>query len=149
MSHYFAGHARTPEQAAKMARLAGTCLFCDAGPDDWPVLRRTAHWTVAPNQFPYGGARHHLLLVPTAHVTDLLDLDDAAHADFWTALRWVRDELGLTFYSLGARCGDCAATGGTIAHVHVHLVVGDVDDPAHEPVRFKMSSPLCERNPSL
>lgn len=144
MSHYHADHARSPEQAAKMHRLAGenACLFCpETRPDDWPVLHRTDRWVVAPNQFPYAGAGHHLLLVPTTHVTDLLDLDAATHADFWTALAWVRDELGLTYYSLGARCGDCAATGGTIAHVHVHLVVGDVDAPDHEPVRFKMSSP--------
>lgn len=149
MSQYFTGHARSPEQAAKMERLGDQCLFCDADDDDWPVLHRTEHWTIAPNGYPYAGTRHHLLLVPVEHVTDLVDLDAATHADFWTALAWARDELGLTHYSLGARCGDCALTGGTIAHVHVHLVVGDVDAPGHEPVRFKMSSPAPPDPPGV
>jgi ATP adenylyltransferase len=142
VSLYCLGNSRSEEQSAYMRRLEadGVCLFCpeqlDADPDQ-VVLHRTEHWTVTPNRFPYADTDLHLMLVPQEHVIDLLDLGPPAQQDFWAALRWVRDTHGLAYYGLGARNGDCRYTGGTIAHVHVHVIVGD---PAAGPVRFKVSS---------
>jgi diadenosine tetraphosphate (Ap4A) HIT family hydrolase len=145
MPLYYLGNARTDEQRADMLALdaSGTCVFCPehlAADGNQPILHRTPLWTVTPNEFPYAGTRLHLLLVPDEHVTDLLDLSPAAQADFWPALGWVRERYGLTYYGLGSRNGDCRFSGGTIYHVHVHVIVGDVADPAHRPVRLKLSS---------
>jgi diadenosine tetraphosphate (Ap4A) HIT family hydrolase len=142
---YYLGNARTERQLADMVELAtsGSCLFCPdqlAADPDQPILHRTPHWTVTPNEFPYAGTALHLLLVPDEHVTDLLDLSVPAQADFWAALGWVRERYALTYYGLGSRNGDCRYTGGTIYHVHVHVIVGDVADPGHQPVRLKLSS---------
>ena len=142
MSLYYLGNARGDEQREYMRRLEadGVCVFCPehlAADPDQDIVHTTAHWTVTPNRFPYASTRLHLMLVPHEHVTDLLDLSGAAQADFWTALGWVRDHHGLTYYGLGARNGECTYTGGTIAHVHVHVIVGD---PGQGPVRFKVSS---------
>jgi len=142
MSLYYLGNARSEEQRAYMRELEadGVCLFCPermAADPEQEILHRTGHWTVTPNKFPYAGTTLHLMLVPDEHVTDLLDLSGAAQQDFWAALRWVRDRYELTYYGLGARNGECRHTGGTIAHVHVHVIVGD---PAAGPVRFKVSS---------
>lgn len=142
MNLYYLGNHRSADQLAEMRRLEaeGTCIFCPAGFDGADVLLRLSHWVVRPNAYPYTGTKLHLLLVPYQHVTDVLDLDEAALAEFWEAARWVRDTYRLTFYGLGARCGDCAYTGGTIAHVHVHFVVGDVDAEDYTPVRLRLSS---------
>ncbi len=144
MSLYHLGNARHPEQAERMRQLeaAGTCLFCPGldDPDDPQVVLATPDWVVRHNDFPYAGTRLHLLIVPRRHVPDLLDLTDAELAAFWEVGRELRERYALSFYGLGARCGDCRYTGGTIEHVHVHLVVGDVDDPGHTPVRLKLSS---------
>jgi diadenosine tetraphosphate (Ap4A) HIT family hydrolase len=146
MALYYPVNHSTAEQLEEMRRLeaAGVCLFCDPHleADGWHrVLHRSAHWRVTPNRYPYRGTKHHLLLVPTDHVADLLDLPAAARDDFWTALGWIRATYELGFYGLAARCGDCRYTGGTVVHLHVHVIVGDVDAPGHEPVRFKLSSP--------
>jgi ATP adenylyltransferase len=142
---YYLGNHRSAEQLAEMVRLeaGGVCLFCPEhlGQDvEHPSVLETAHWTVTPNRYPYNGTRLHLLLIPHEHVTDLVDLSAEAREDFWRALGWVRDHYTLTYYGLGARNGDCRFTGGTVHHLHVHLVVGDVDDPQHQPVRMKLSS---------
>jgi ATP adenylyltransferase len=143
VSLYHLGNSRGDQQSEYMRQLEadGVCIFCpkhlDADPEQ-KVLHRTAHWTVTPNKFPYEATTLHLMLVPHEHVTDLLDLSEAARQDFWAALGWIREHHGLTYYGLGARNGDCRYTGGTIAHVHVHVIVGD---PAGPPVRFKVSSP--------
>ncbi|MEU7823848.1 HIT domain-containing protein [Catellatospora sp. NPDC049133] len=142
---YNIANYRTDEQRSKMIRLEenGICIFCAdhliGDPARLPVWRNT-HWAVVPNDFPYKGTRRHLLLVPDEHVSDLVELSPAAKEDFWAALGWVRDHYEMTYYGLGVRNGDCRFTGGTVSHLHVHVVVGDVDDPEHEPVRMKFSS---------
>jgi ATP adenylyltransferase len=142
---YHPGNARTAEQLADMARLEadGVCIFCP-GPlradEAQEVLWESDSWTVTPNEFPYAGTAHHLLLIPHEHVEDLVDLSPSAQAGFWAALTWVREHFDLRHYGLAARNGDCRFTGGTISHVHVHVIVGDVDDPDHRPVRVKLSS---------
>jgi ATP adenylyltransferase len=143
MSLYHLGNSRGDAQSAYMRQLAadGVCIFCPdhlAADPGQEILHRTGHWTVTPNRFPYASTRLHLMLVPHEHVTDLLDLTAPAQRDFWSTLDWVRQTYGLSYYGLGARNGDPRFTGGTIAHVHVHVIVGDPDG---EPVRFKVSSP--------
>jgi diadenosine tetraphosphate (Ap4A) HIT family hydrolase len=141
VSFYCVGNARYADQAERMRELeaAGVCLFCP-GNDDPDVVLQERDWVVRRNAYPYRNTRLHLLVVPRRHVADLLDLTDAELAGFWSVGRILRERYDLAFYGLGARCGDCRYTGGTIAHVHVHLVVGDVDDPEHAPVRLKLSS---------
>ena len=141
MSLYYPGNARHAEQREKMERLeaAGICVFC-AEPPAAPVEVRAQHWVVSHNDFPYAGTWLHLLIVPHRHVTDLLDLRDEELAEFWEVGRALRQLYHLEYYGLGARCGDCRFTGGTITHVHIHLIVGSVDDPGHTPVRLKLSS---------
>jgi len=145
VSLYYLGNHRTDEQLAEMRRLEtdGICLFCPehlARNPSQRITHRTEYWTVTPNEFPYRGTRLHLLLVPDEHVTDMADLSAQAQRDFWVALTWIRDHHALAYYSMAARNGDCEFTGGTIRHVHVHLLQGDVDDPEHQPVRTKLSS---------
>lgn len=139
-SLYHFGNARSDEQRAEMQRLENNeiCMFCPEHLADNPAhqtLLRTEHWTVTPNRFPYQGTVLHLLLVPDAHVTDLMDLSDVARHEFWSVLRWVREHYELRYYGLGIRNGDPKHIGGTIRHLHMHVVVG-----RGEPVRMKFSS---------
>lgn len=146
-SFYYLGNSRNAEQRAEMQRLeaAGACLFCPGHLESGGEQRVLWHtpassWSVTENRYPYRGTKVHLLLIPALHVSDLLALPEDVLADFWVALRWVQDNYALEFYGLGVRCGDCRYTGGTIQHLHVHVIVGDVEDPEHEPVRLKLSS---------
>jgi ATP adenylyltransferase len=145
LSLYCTDNYRTEEQLAEMRRLeaAGTCLFCPEALREHArqrVVLETPHWAVTPNAFPYAGTRLHLLVVPRQHVNDMLDLDDAALADFWDVLRTVRMRFGLGHYGLGVRNGNCSFTGATIAHVHAHVLVGDPELEPEVPVRMRFSS---------
>lgn len=148
MSLYYFGNCRTEEQRAEMERLdnAGICLFC---PDvirkheKQQILWETEHWMVTPNEFPYAGTRVHLLLIPKEHATDLLDLSAESRADFWEVLAYTKDHYGLDHYGLGVRNGDCRYTGGTIRHLHVHVLTGQGEVAADEefiPVRMRFTS---------
>jgi ATP adenylyltransferase len=143
VSLYFLNNFRTTTQLEDMRRMeaAGVCVFCPEHLSQDPlVVQRFPQWTVVPNAFPYRGARLHLLLVPDEHVADLADLSPQGQAGFLPALSWVRNTYGLEYYGIAARNGLCEYTGGTIRHVHVHVLQGEVDDPHHDPVRVKLSS---------
>ena len=138
MTLYYLGNARNDAQHAEMRQLEadGVCIFCpDHLASSRRVVHRTTHWTVTPNDYPYRGTQVHYLLVPDEHVDDMTKLSAAARQDFWTALAWATD--GLDYYGIAIRNGDARYTGGTIEHVHVHVVQGDPDS---EPVRVKLSS---------
>jgi dihydrofolate reductase/diadenosine tetraphosphate (Ap4A) HIT family hydrolase len=143
---YYEGNYRTVEQLEDMRRLEaeGVCVFCPEHRDQVDVLHREPQWTVVPNKFPYRGTRLHLLLVPDEHVADLADLSTPAQASFWPTLQWVREHYGLMHYGIAVRNGDPRYSGGTIRHLHVHLLQGDVDNPQHDPVRVKLSSRPAE-----
>jgi len=143
LSLYCLENHRTAEQLAEMRRLesAGRCLFCPAGMPAYvrrTVLFETSWWKVIPNKFPYRGTALHLLLIPHAHATDLLDLEPPARQDFWDVLAGLRERYGLRQYGLGIRNGDCRFTGATVAHVHAHVLVGD--PASSEEIRMRFSS---------
>jgi diadenosine tetraphosphate (Ap4A) HIT family hydrolase len=146
MSLYYLGNSRSNEQTAEMIALeaAGICIFCPehlTRDGTKPILYQQGGWTVTTNDYPYPGAVHHLLLVPSEHVDDLCDLSEALQSGYWKALTWARDTFDLTHYGLGTRNGDLRYTGGTIFHVHVHLVVGTTNAANYSvPIRLKLSS---------
>ena len=146
MSFYCYDNHRGAAQLEDMRQLDrnGICLFC---PDGFRyhrrnrLLWRTEYWSIARNEFPYSGTEQHILISPIAHAEDLLDLDDTVLADFWAALRSVRECFSLKHYGLGARNGDCRFTGATIKHVHCHVLVApESPDVGTEPIRMRFSS---------
>ncbi|HEX3082036.1 MAG TPA: HIT family protein [Candidatus Saccharimonadia bacterium] len=144
-SGYDLRHARVEAQKQKMRDLIkqGICAFCEEHFEtyhDNPVEFQSEHWTVAKNDYPYTGTALHLLVVSRKHVSMFSELAPAARADFTEVLCEVEKRWKLPSYAVGIRVGEIEVNGGTVDHLHAHIVVGDVDDPGHEPVRFKMSS---------
>lgn len=146
MNGYNFDSARTPEQIAKMQKLAtsGICAFCPEHfkeHHDNPIEFETAHWIVAKNDYPYEHTSLHLLLVAKEHVQKLEELTSTARADFMETLVRVEKEFDLFSFGLGMRVGDFRYNGGSVDHLHAHVIVGDFSDPKnHQKVRFKVSS---------
>lgn len=142
---YSLDNARFGEQADQMKDLAarGVCAFCWEHFENEhrePIELKTEHWIISKNDYPYDGSKIHLLLVPKEHVGTFAELSPEARRDFADTVVRAEKKWDLKHYALGMRSGDMRYTGGTVEHLHAHIVVGDVDDPGHEPVRFKMSS---------
>jgi ATP adenylyltransferase len=145
MNLYYLENARSEKQYEEMIILESEnkCLFCpgvlrkDTGNR---ILHETAYWMVTPNEYPYDGALTHLLLIPKPHVEDILDLSDVAFANLKRAMSWARSNFQMTYWGLASRNGDPAFTGGTVRHVHLHMLVGDPDKAETTPLRVKLSS---------
>lgn len=138
---YYLGNARSEAQREKMVRLeeAGICIFCPehyalASPPKVPLLSNET-WSVVSNDFPYQGTLHHLLLLPHEHVGSKIELSPASRTGYWDILDQLAATYDLTYFGDGTRNGDPRYTGGTIVHLHTHVIVGD---PLHKGDRVKL-----------
>ena len=86
------------------------------------IIHRTAHAYLILNRFPYNPG--HLLAVPFREVTDLDELELAERADLMeiivTGKKLLKSALKPDGFNLGFNLG--SAAGGSIAHLHAHLV---------------------------
>jgi len=144
MSLYNFDAARSEKQRQDMQDLdaRGICIFCPEHitNDGSKILFETKHWIVKTNKYPYKDTKHHIVLVPKEHVPTISKLSKEAQEDFLPAVARSEKKFKLDSYAIGIRSGDMRYNGGSIEHLHAHIVSGKVDDPNHEPVRFKMSS---------
>lgn len=134
MSEMKHDNARDPIQIERMKdlRARGLCFFCDKNylaVGATPLLHESQWWYVKKNDFPYAGTNEHLLIVSKAHVTILTGLSQAAWVDLQVMLRWVESSYKLPGFGLFVRQGNLHYTGGTIDHLHIHVISGGPKPP--------------------
>jgi len=135
--------ARSEQQRRYMEGLAAAeiCIFCPenvAREQREPVEHRGRHWYVKKNDFPYEGALSHHLIVAQRHVVSFDELPDEAGAELWAIKRMLKARLRPLALATVERSGNMLYNGGSVAHLHVHLVVLDAAPAAT--VRFRVSA---------
>jgi diadenosine tetraphosphate (Ap4A) HIT family hydrolase len=136
--------ARSPEQRRYMEELeaAGVCIFCPehvAAQQRAPVEHSGRHWYVKRNDYPYEGTAAHYLIVSQLHVVSFEELPDEAGAELWAIKRSLKAELAPIALATVERSGDMLCNGGSVAHLHTHLVA--LDATPSTTVRFRVSAP--------
>ena len=137
-------NARTEEQKALMAKIEqdGVCPFCADYFRKYhpkPILKETDHWFFTENMSPYAGTRHHFIFVyKPEHVNELAGITPEAFADLFGLINSAVSEYEIPGGAFFVRFGETRYTGGSVAHLHAHLIMGDVDASGHEPVRVKL-----------
>jgi ATP adenylyltransferase len=135
--------ARSDEQRRYMRELedAGVCVFCPehvASHHREPVEHSGRHWYVTRNDYPYEGAAAHYLLVANLHVTSFDELPDEAGAELWAIKRMLKAQLQPAALATVERSGNMLYNGGSVAHLHVHLVA--LEEEPSATVRFRVST---------
>lgn len=135
--------ARTEQQRAYMEGLQadGICIFCPEHVGEYhanPIEHRGEHWYVTRNAYPYRGTTDHFLIVPHRHVRSFDELPDAAGAELWALRRWLKDRLAPVAMATVERSGDMRFNGGSVAHLHVHVVALEAQPEAT--VKFRVSA---------
>lgn len=113
----------------------GVCPFCTKHLSTYhsnPILEEKNHWLVTNSAFPYKPTKEHILLIHRVHIEHLMDLSIEA----WQELREIiaeqvkkRNITGGTFL---LRFGDTAFTGGSVTHLHAHIIQSDPTDPTYQ-----------------
>lgn len=141
--------ARTEEQRRYMEDLQadGICIFCPEHVAEYhahPVEREGEHWYVTRNAYPYAGTTAHYLIVPRRHVRAFDELPDEAGAELWAHKRWIKDQLAPVATATVERSGDMRANGGSVAHLHVHVVA--LQERPDATVKFRVSARSASRD---
>lgn len=102
------------------------CVFCELqksedGPENLIVRREAAAFLIL-NRYPYNTG--HCMVVPNRHVEDLGALTPDEVSGVWSLVARVSDVLRGPFTAHGVNVGVNlgSASGGSIPHLHVHLV---------------------------
>ena len=142
---YLIDQWRSLEQVLQMEDLEkrGVCVFCERhfkSEHREPIEVETSHWVVTKNDYPYANTSLHLLVIPKEHVGTFADLSQKAQNDFGKIIAHIEDHYRLTSYSQFMRVGDFRYTGGSIFHLHGHILVPDHSNPSYEGIRVKLGS---------
>lgn len=134
-----------PDQLERMNDLAkrGVCAFCPEhieAETTHPKEVETRHWYVKKNDYPYENTALHLLIIPKKHVKTTSELPKEAQAEFLILAAELEQKYNLDSYALGMRSGDMRYNGGSVEHLHAHLIVADKNQKTGDAVRFKMGS---------
>jgi len=137
-------HARTPEQIALMQKIEkdGVCPFCAEHFKKYhpkPIIKETSWWFVSENMSPYQGTKYHFILVyKKKHISSPSEVSEAGITDLFKLVAFLIKKYEIPGGSFFMRFGESKYTGGSVSHLHTHLIMGDADDPKHEAVRVKL-----------
>ena len=139
-------NARGPQQLEAMEGILqdGVCPFCVESLAKYhkkPILEEGQYWLVTENQWPYENTLFHLLMIAREHVTTLADFGEKAGPAFAELGILATKYLGIfntDTAALGMRIGDPAQTGGTVDHLHAHLMKLDPEAPQGTKLRMKL-----------
>lgn len=136
-------NAREPEQKAVMEQIIadGICPFCQEFFQKYhqsPILREGEFWLITPNAWPYKHVKHHFLIIGKPHWEKLGDVPPEAGVELIEHLQWIEKEYDFPGGGVGWRFGDLLHSGGTVKHLHLQVIMPDLEDPQYEPVRIKV-----------
>lgn len=139
-------NARLDEQREVMEGILddGVCPFCIGSLRRYhkkPLLEEGEHWIVTENQWPYGHTAFQLLFIAREHVRTLADLGEnvgPAFAELGVLATKYLDVYGTDTAGFGMRIGNPAETGGTVDHLHAHLMKIDPNAPRGTKLKMKL-----------
>ena len=138
-------HARTPDQIALMKKITedGVCPFCKEFFTKYhpkPILKETDWWYVSENMAPYKGTDLHLIFVYKEHAVMPSEINPEASKELFELLSWAEKEYKLEGGSFFVRFGKSEMTGGSVAHFHVQLLVGNAKgtDEKYDKLKVKL-----------
>lgn len=136
-------NARNEEQLKNMleAKKLGVCPFCPKYFEKFhtaPIIKQTKNWILSNNDYPYGGAKKHVLLVHKKHIENISQISKEASVELFSMASWFIKKEKISGGSFFIRFGDMQFTGATIAHLHAHIVVGEKQNKKTEKLKVPL-----------
>lgn len=139
-------NARTEDQykIMEMIQKEGFCPFCPehiSKAQLKPIIKQGKYWQIRENRWPYKNTRVHLIVIHNRHVEKLSEISPEAAKELFELAKWAEDKYQILGGAIGIRFGDFHLNGGTVLHLHAHLIAADItnrDDPNYQPVRFRV-----------
>jgi dihydrofolate reductase len=139
-------NARLDEQRdiMKMIQEEGFCPFCPENISRTqlkPIIKEGKYWHLRENRWPYQNTRVHLLAIHNKHIEKLSEISPEAAKELFELAKWIESKYQIEGGGIGIRFGDIRQNGGTVLHLHAHIMSADITDrnkPKYQPVRFRI-----------
>lgn len=144
-THVLLENARYDDQRGVMEdiRARGECPFCLENLSKYhknPIIAENKHWIATENAWPYAHTSRHILFIAREHILGIADTSPEHIAALWRLARELGERLGFNAGGLCIRFGEPERTGGTVRHLHAHVIVGHPkDDERYGAVVFRVA----------
>lgn len=126
-------YARTADYRKDLEEIeaAGVCPFCPEN-FNWhpnPVLETHGDWLITEIREKYPNAERHFLLICKRHLTHVVEMLQQDWHDIDALLLFATAKYGLASKggAITMRFGDTRYTGATVQHLHMHLIVPELN----------------------
>ncbi len=139
-------NAREASQFEAMTRInnRSECPFCVENffkEHKNPVILDDKHWIVTKNQWPYNGTNYHILLIPKQHREKISDITHEEFCALENIICEIEKKLDIESGSLCMRFGNPKFNGGTVNHIHIHIIVPKKPgDEGFVDIKFRVSA---------
>jgi len=123
--------AKTGDYRKTLEKIIDTdkCPFC---PDNFkyhkkPILKKMNGWLATENSWPYKDTKYHFIFIPEKHLEDFSDLTIDDFATIKELVNWVIKKYNIKGGGVTIRFGEQKYTGATVRHLHLHLIVPELD----------------------
>lgn len=100
----------------------GNCIFCNSDSIKNTLINEFNDFLIVLNKYPFNPG--HLLVIPKRHVEDIDELSENEFITLFELIKLSKKILNKIYapdgFNIGLNLGDAA--GGSIKHLHVHLV---------------------------
>ncbi len=93
------------------------------------------NWKFTENSFNYQSAKHKILIIHRRHIQSFQELDKSDWLALQQLINYLISGFGIKGATIFFRFGDTAYTGGSVNHLHLHLVSGDARNDESEPIK--------------
>jgi diadenosine tetraphosphate (Ap4A) HIT family hydrolase len=92
-------------------------------------VRQADSWLVTDNMYPYKPSKVHRLLILRRHAEHITELREGEWLELFQIAKKETADLNIAGGTLIMRFGETKFTGGSVHHLHAHLVQSDPDSP--------------------
>ena len=111
------------------------CPFCSDHLAEFhknPIEHRK-YWIITDNMYPYSPARHHKLIIHTAHIDHISKIVPDAWTELYEIVQELVDSNAITGGTFLMRFGETKFTGASVTHLHANLLQSNPDDSSYDP----------------
>jgi ATP adenylyltransferase len=121
-------HTRSKDQRQvyKQILAQGLCPFCHEHLSEFhkkPILYNGDYWVLTESQWPRESAKHHFMIIHKDHIENVEDLSLGAWFELNVIVKRLVTSLEIKGYGFVIRSGLSHLSGGSVRHLHAHLVV--------------------------
>ncbi len=112
----------------------GVCPFCSDNLRRYhknPLVEKE-FWWVTDNMYPYSPTKHHRLIIYKQHISHGSEIGKEAWVELQKILQEEISQRGIAGGAFVMRFGDTHYTGGTVSHLHAHILQSDPESSEYD-----------------